>query len=141
MRTIIAAYGVSYLLLGLWQALAPTSFVAQPFADFPPFNPHYVRDVSSYYLAAGIVLLLIARAADVRQHRQALMLVFLQAAFHTLSHLYDSTIGQGPSWHLYTDTLPILASAALLGWLLWGRGESRGRERAQEGGVAAPRAR
>jgi hypothetical protein len=120
MRAVLTAYGVAYLLLGLWQALAPASFVAQPFADFPPFNPHFVRDVSSFYLAGGIVLLLVARTPDPRQHRLALILVFLQAVFHTLSHLYDSTIGQGPSWHLFTDTLPILASAALLAWLLWG---------------------
>src|SRR5947209_4742784 len=102
-RALLGGYAVFYLLLGLWQALAPASFAAQPFADFPPFNAHYVRDVSSFYLAAGIVLLLLARAADPLQHRLALALLTLQAAFHSLNHLYDATLGQGPSWHLFTD--------------------------------------
>ncbi len=123
MRVVIAVYGAFYLLLGLWQALAPAHFAAQPFAYFPPVSDHYVRDVSSWYLATGVVLLLLARAADPGRHRLLLLLVALQAALHTLNHLYDSTLGQGPSWHLFTDTLPLALSAALLGWLVFGRGK------------------
>ncbi len=124
MRSVIAVYGVFYLLLGLWQGLAPAHFAAQPFALFPPVSDHYVRDVSSWYLATGVVLLLLARAPDPSRHRLVLLLVVLQAVLHALNHLYDSTLGQGPSWHLFTDTLPLGLATALLAWLVFARGKT-----------------
>jgi hypothetical protein len=112
MTILIRGVGLVYLLVGGWQALAPQSFTSQAFADFPPFNAHFVRDVSSFYLAAGIALLVAAR--EPARHRLMLVLVALQSGFHALNHLYDATLGQGPSWHLFTDALPLVLATGVL---------------------------
>src|SRR2546425_676129 len=57
MAGIVAAAGASELALGMWMALAPTSFF-EVLGGFGAQNVHYVRDVSTIYLALRGVLLL-----------------------------------------------------------------------------------
>jgi uncharacterized protein YjeT (DUF2065 family) len=110
---VLAVAGVQ-LVLGLWLALAPHAFY-DALADFGPRNDHDLRDVSSYYLASGVVLAIAARRPSWRA--PALALVGLQYALHALNHLLD--VGDAdPSWIGWFDLLSLAAGAALL-WALY----------------------
>jgi hypothetical protein len=55
LRRGLLALGVSQLGLGMWMAASPRTFFH--LAGFGVRNDHYVRDVSTFYVALGAVLL------------------------------------------------------------------------------------
>jgi hypothetical protein len=94
LRPILLILGVSQLTLGALMALAPGTFF-EAVADFGARNDHFLRDVATFYLALGIVLLV---AVD-RPAWRAPALAFgaLQYGLHALNHLLD--VGDAdPGW-------------------------------------------
>lgn len=60
MDVIVAAAGLSQLVLGAWMAAAPSNFF-RVLGGFGAGNAHYVRDVSTIYLALGVALVVSVR--------------------------------------------------------------------------------
>jgi hypothetical protein len=114
MRPALLALSASSILLGLWMVVAPGSFF-DAIADFGPRNDHFLRDVASYYLAAGIALAIAAGRPSWRA--PVLALVTLQYGFHALNHLLD--IGDAdPSWVGPFDAVLLIATFGLLAVVL-----------------------
>jgi hypothetical protein len=109
----LIAFAVIQLLLALWMAASPHSF----FKDVGPFgsyNPHYIRDVASFYGAIGIGLLLAIGRPTWRV--PVLALTCLQYTLHSVNHLVD--IGKAhPAWNGYLSFFSLAAATVLLAWL------------------------
>jgi hypothetical protein len=106
---IIAVAGVLQLAFGVWMAVAPANFF-RVLGGFGAENVHYVRDVSTIFLAVGVVLLLAAGRPAWR--RPVLLVVALQYVAHAVNHLAD--IGAGdPRWIGPFDFALIARNAAL----------------------------
>jgi hypothetical protein len=94
LSAVVAALGLGHLGLGLWQALGPGSFF-DALGGFGLQNDHYVRDVSTWYLALGAAL--VAAAARPSWRVPVLALAAVQSVLHTVNHLLD--VGEAePSW-------------------------------------------
>jgi hypothetical protein len=120
LRPILALLGVYHLLLGLVMVVAPRTFF-DDFAAYGAFNDHYIRDVATFYLALGAVLLV----AVARTAWQVPLLSFavIQYGLHVLNHLWD--IGDAdPGWIGPANAVSLALITVVLGWLLRG-----GRER------------
>ena len=126
LRPLLALLGVYHLALGVVMVIAPRTFFDE-IAAYGPYNDHYIRDVASFYLALGAVLLV----AVARTSWQVPLLVFalVQYGLHLLNHLWDVADGE-PSWIGPVNVAPLALIAILIAWLLRG-----GRER----GEASPR--
>ena len=113
MRPALVALTVYHLGLGLYMALAPSSFydVIGPFGDR---NDHYIRDVSTFYLAfAAATALALSRPS---WRAPVLAAMAIEYALHALNHLID--IGEAdPSWVGYSDFASIALLTVLLAWL------------------------
>jgi hypothetical protein len=107
------AFAAVQLALGLFMAISPHGFY-KAVGPFGAYNGHYIRDVSSFYCALGVGLLLAVRRVSWRV--PVLALASIQYALHALNHLLD--IGKAhPAWNGYFDFFSLAAAAALLVWL------------------------
>jgi Na+-transporting NADH:ubiquinone oxidoreductase subunit NqrB len=121
MSQALTALGVGQLALGVWQAATPGSFY-RILGPFGAANAHYVRDVSTLYLALGAALLIAARRSSWRI--PILFFAAVQYGLHTVNHLID--IGEAdPGWIGPLDVVLLGATAAALGVLLWRAREER----------------
>jgi Domain of unknown function (DUF4345) len=115
LKPLLVVFGLSQLALGLYMAIAPGSF----FDSIGPFgarNDHYVRDMSTFYVALGLAGLVAARRPSWRV--PVLALATAEFALHAVNHLVD--IGKSdPSWNGPADFALVAASALLLGWMTW----------------------
>jgi hypothetical protein len=114
LRRVIVLLGAGQLALGAWIAISPGTFF-DAVADFGTRNDHYLRDVSTFYLAFGLVLIAAAR----RPSWRAPVLAFglLQYALHAINHLID--IGDAdPGWIGPVDFIAIALTAGLFAYLL-----------------------
>ena len=97
-RAGVLVFGAYYLVLGLWQAIAPGPFY-DAIGPFGPRNDHYTRDAATWSLALGVALLLADRRPSWRV--PVLALATLQSALHAINHLRTSATpiraGRGPS--------------------------------------------
>jgi hypothetical protein len=86
LRTILLIAAVYHLLLGAFMFFAPGAFY-DSLGKFPPKNPHYVKDVSSFYISLGVVLYVSMR----RRSWRTPLLVFaaLEYGIHAINHLID----------------------------------------------------
>ena len=94
LRLVLINLALAQLTLGVLLAVAP-GFFFDTIADYGTKNDHYLRDISTFYLAFGVVLL----AALERVSWRVPLLAFgaLQYGLHTLNHLLD--IGEAdPGW-------------------------------------------
>jgi hypothetical protein len=94
LRLVLINLAFAQLTLGVVLAVAP-GFFFDTIADYGTQNDHYLRDISTFYLAFGVVLL----AALERISWRVPLLAFgaLQYGLHTLNHLLD--IGEAdPGW-------------------------------------------
>ena len=124
LRAGLALLAILALVPGVWGTLWPRSFFddfpgagGAWVAAFPPYNEHLVRDVGSFYLGYG-VLLLAAAALPRRRLVQAALLAWVVATIpHGIFHFrhFDAL-----------DTAPAVLQSVLLGtmfvlplWLLW----------------------
>ena len=116
MRGALVAIGVVSLLIGLYQVIAPDSFVH----DIGPFgepNGHYVRDVATWYLAFGAVLPFAVARPSWRV--PLLVLGIVQGALHLVNHVVD--VGEAdPVGVGVFNAVSLAAILALMVWLLAG---------------------
>ena len=120
LRPLLALLGVYHLLLGVAMVGAPRTFF-DDVATYGAFNDHYIRDVASFYLALGAVMLV----AVARTSWQVPLLAFatLQYALHVLNHLWD--VGDAdPGWLGPANLVSLALIGAVLLWLL--RGGAKG---------------
>jgi hypothetical protein len=117
----VLVFGVSQVALGAWMAVAPRSFF-DAIGGFGPFNDHYVRDVSTFYLAVGIALLVAWRRPGWRV--PVLAVAVLQYAFHVVNHVAD--VGDGdPGWVGPVDVISLTVGALAFALVLAGSFERR----------------
>jgi hypothetical protein len=112
----IGAFAVIQLGLALFMAVSPHGFYTNV-GPFGAYNGHYIRDVSSFYAAIGVGLLIAIRRASWRV--PVLAVTTIQYALHSVNHLLD--IGRAhPAWTGYFDFGSLAAATVLLAWL-WRR--------------------
>ena len=122
MRMAVLVVGALHLATGVLMALAPRGFYDNV-GTFPPFNAHYLRDLSTFYVALGVALVISAR----RRSWQVplLTLAVLQYALHVLNHFVD--IGDAdPGWKGPVTVVALI----LAGVVLWSMLRSASREQA-----------
>jgi hypothetical protein len=116
LRPLLALVAVYHVALGAAMVLAPRTFF-NDFAAYGAYNDHYIRDVATFYLALGAVLLIsVARAAW-----QVPLLAFatVQYALHLLNHLWD--VGDSePAWIGPANLVSLALIGAVLLWMLRG---------------------
>jgi hypothetical protein len=127
----LGAFAVVQLGLAVWMAAAPRSFF-DAIGPFDTYNPHYIRDVSTYNAALGVGFLLALRRPAWRI--PVLATTAVQFALHSVNHLIDIDASH-PAWVGYFDFFALAGATVQLAWLLTASG---GRRRplptAQEGG-------
>jgi hypothetical protein len=93
---------------------AGTQALQDPAPSVGAFNPHYIRDVASFYGAIGIGLTIAVNRVSWRV--PVLALTTIQYALHSVNHLID--IGSAhPAWNGYFDFFSLAAATMLLAWL------------------------
>lgn len=111
---LTALMGATQAGLGLLMVVAPATFF-DAIGPFGARNDHYIRDVSTFYLALGAALLVAARRPSWRV--PVLALALAQYALHTVNHLVD--IGKADPEALGpADAASLAVGAALLAWML-----------------------
>jgi hypothetical protein len=108
--------GVS-LLIGLFQAIAPGTFVDKiaPFGSGA--DDHFLRDLATYQLAVGAGLLLAVRRVSWRI--PVLFLSLLQGVLHSVNHMVD-VADTDPAWLGPFDFVSLLLLTVITGWVLAG---------------------
>ena len=114
LRPVLALLGAYHLALGVTMVIAPRTFFDQ-IAHYGAYNDHYIRDVATFYLALGIVLLI----AVARASWQVPLLTFalLQYGLHVLNHLWDVADGE-PAWIGPANVAALGLIAVVIAWLL-----------------------
>jgi hypothetical protein len=113
-RLLILIVGALHLVTGFFMAIAPREFY-DSLATFPPYNGHFLRDVSTFYLALGAMLVV---AAGRRSWQIPLLaLAVVQYALHVGSHLLDISDTE-PAWKGPATAAFLAAITALLWWML-----------------------
>jgi hypothetical protein len=109
----LAAFAAVELALAVFMTVSPHEFY-KAVGPFGAYNPHYIRDVATFYAAIGIALLLAIR--NVSWRVPVLAVTTIQYALHSLNHLLD--IGKAhPAWNGYFDFFSLAAATVLLAWL------------------------
>jgi len=114
MRQGLVLLGVIQLVLGVFLAVAPGQFV-DTIAPYGDAEDHFLRDMSTFYLAMGAVLLLAVERVSWRV--PVLVLVTLQYAIHSINHLIDIG-GTDPGWLGPFNFLSLLFLTFVSGYLL-----------------------
>jgi hypothetical protein len=127
----LGAFALVNLSLALLMAVGPHAFYTAV-GPFGTFNPHYIRDVSTFYAAIGLAMLVAIRRPSWRV--PVLAMATLQYGFHSLNHLLDVTKAH-PAWLGWFDLLSLAAATGMLAWL-W-RGAAR-KERAARAVPVSP---
>lgn len=86
LRTVLLVLALYHLLLGAFMFFAPGAFY-DSLGKFPPKNPHYVKDVATFYVALGVVLYVSVRRYSWRV--PLLAFTTLEYALHSINHLID----------------------------------------------------
>jgi hypothetical protein len=86
LRTILLVGAAYHLLLGAFMFFAPGAFY-DSLGKFPPENHHYIKDVSTFYVALGVVFYVSVRRRSWRT--PVLVFTALEYALHTINHLID----------------------------------------------------
>src|SRR5262249_54159232 len=100
----LGALGAATLANAAWMLAAPADWYHDLPAAVPdtgPLNPHFVRDVGSPFMLAGVALVWAAFRPALRVPFLALSAVFL--VLHALVHVTDTLAGRLPSSHWLVD--------------------------------------
>jgi len=109
-RPLLVLFAIGYLGLGLWQAFSPGSFTASV-GGFGVRNDHFVRDVSTWYVALGCGFLVAAFVAVWRL--PVLAVALIQDVLHLINHIGD--MGKAsPGWAGPVDVASLSVVAVLL---------------------------
>ena len=119
-RTVCLLTGVCYSAFGAFLFVRPYTFWRR-FAPIGAFNEHYTRDVGSFLLPLG--LLLVVAASDPRRSRVVVRLAAGGSGLHAVSHFLD---GIGSTRDVISD-LALSTAAVLLLLATFGLEESETR--------------
>ena len=86
LRTVLLVIAIYHLVLGGFMALFPGEFY-DTLGKFPPRNDHYTKDVSTFYIALGVVFFVSVRRRSWRT--PLLAFTALEYALHALNLLVD----------------------------------------------------
>jgi hypothetical protein len=111
--SVCAVGGLYYTTFGVWLFFSPYTFWSR-IAAIGPFNAHYARDVGSFLLPLGILLLV--AALDPLRFQMVIMLAALGSALHAVSHFLD---GLNSSRDLFSDVSLALIALLLFAILPW----------------------
>ena len=109
----LVAFALVNLGLAVFMAVSPHGFYVAV-GPFGAFNGHYIRDVSTFYAAIAIAMLLSIRHVSWRV--PVLAVATLQYALHSLNHLLDISKAH-PAWLGYFDFFSLAIAALMLAWL------------------------
>jgi len=113
MRLALSILGLAQLVIGLWLAIDPDSFVDK-LAAFGPADDHFLRDIATFQLSFGIALLMAVGRPGWRAG--ILFLCLVQGVLHTGNHLID--IGETDSgWQGPFNFFSLLVQTALFAFL------------------------
>lgn len=107
-------FGVAQLALGLSMAFLPGTF----FDEIGPYatrNDHYIRDLSTFYLALGAVSVVAWRLPSWRL--PVLVFALVQYSLHSLNHLIDVSEAD-PEWLGPVNLASLALTVGLLAWAL-----------------------
>lgn len=111
---LVMACGGIYMATGLSMLAAPRWFY-ETIGHFPPFNPHYIRDVAVFTLPLGLALLWGGWRSS---HQRFLVFIGLMAsALHAGNHVADAAGEPLVHWLLDVGPLALLAAALAVAWL------------------------
>jgi hypothetical protein len=109
----LIGFGLYQLAIGLFQVVAPGAF-SDTLGPFGSPNAHYVRDMATFELPLGALLLAAVRLPSWRV--PALAFATAHWVLHAISHLVD--IGEAdPRWVGVFDFVALTAGAGVLAWL------------------------
>lgn len=114
LRPLLLALGAYHLALGAFMVIAPRTFYDE-IAAYPPYNDHFIRDISTFYLALGA--LLVVAAARRAWQVPLLVLALVQYALHVLNHVWDVSDTE-PGWIGPFNLVTLGLLTAALWWLL-----------------------
>ena len=100
-RSVLLVLAATHVAIGLWQFLAPGHFY-DSVATFGARNDHFVRDISTVFVALGVALWIAAARPSWRA--PVLAVAVIQYTVHLVSHVVDVQ----------------MARPASLGWLTIG---------------------
>jgi hypothetical protein len=113
-RTLLIAFAVAQLVIGLLLWLAP-GFFFEEIAPYGVRNDHYMGDLAAWYLASGVAVL--AAVGRPAWRVPMLLLVAVQYALHSFNHLLD--VGEtDPGWLGPANLIALVLASVLLGWML-----------------------
>jgi hypothetical protein len=114
LRVLCGLMAFTHLALGVLMAVAPSTFF-DAIGPYGTLNDHYIRDLSTFYLALGAAFGVSALRPSWRVPVIALALV--QYALHTVNHLID--IGDAdPSALGPVNAVSLALGGGLLAWML-----------------------
>jgi hypothetical protein len=117
MRQALVLLAAVSLLLGVFMAIAPGTFVDKVAPFGGGADDHFLRDLATFQLAVGTGLLLSIRRPAWRI--PILFVALFQGVLHTINHLID--IGDtDPGWLGPFDFLSLLLLTVITGWVLAG---------------------
>ena len=115
-QVVAVVGGLAFAAFGLWGMVDPEGF--HDFADFEPYNQHYLQDIGAFQIGIGAVLLL----AAFRNHADTLAVALLGAAIGSFAHLISHAVGNDLGGTPETD-IPFFAVLTVLlaiaGMLRW----------------------
>ena len=85
-RTLLIVAAVIHLANGVWQFFAPGHFY-ETVATFGARNDHFIRDISTVFIALGIALWIAAGRLSWRP--AVLAVAVIQYTVHLISHIVD----------------------------------------------------
>lgn len=118
LRTILLVAAAYHLVLGAFMFFAPGPF-QDSLADFPPRNDHFVKDVSTFYIALGIVLYIAVRRRSWRV--PVLFFATVEYGIHALNHLIDvgDAASNGLGWFNFFSIALLTLILATLTTFAW----------------------
>lgn len=108
-RVVLVALGSIQFALGLWQAISPGTFFWK-FAGYGTENVHYIRDISTFYVALGVALLVAASRPSWRA--PVLFFATVQYGAHAVNHILD--VGEAKPYWVGPANLVLIGLAALV---------------------------
>ena len=114
LRPLLLALGAYHLALGAFMVIAPRTFYEEV-APYAPYNDHFIRDISTFYLALGA--LLVVAAARRAWQVPLLVLTLVQYGLHVLNHVWDVS-DTDPGWLGPFNLVVLLLLTGAVWWLL-----------------------
>ena len=119
---VLLFFAAISIVVGLAMAFAPGTFFDE-IAPYEPRSDHFIRDLGTYSLAAGVVF---AVAAYVPSWRvPVLAFAALQYVLHAVNHLFDIGDTDPESLGIVNFVLIALGAVVLVGLLARSRGRVR----------------